>query len=224
MYLSSVPVETGADPNRPRPGRMWISNPYRIHQRLCMAFDGRMPGPEARDRSWFLFRLEGPVRTSVGMRPRLLVQSHIEPDWEAAFRNAPFLICEDPRVRTYHPDHKAGDVLRFRLRVNPTVKRNGKRLGITQTEDQRAWLERKAGEGGFRLVDDRIVSTGWQYSRRSKYLDTETDKDPRRTHLAVNFEGLLKVADAGKFGTTLETGIGSAKAFGFGLLSVAPVS
>ena len=65
MYLSSIPVETGHDPNRVWPGKRWIRNPYRVHQRLCMAFDGT-------DEKRFLFRIEGPLRTRRGLRPRLL--------------------------------------------------------------------------------------------------------------------------------------------------------
>ena len=43
------------------------------------------------------------------------------------------------------------------------------------------------------------------------------------THLAVRFDGLLRVTDAGDFRETLICGIGPGKAYGFGLLSIAPV-
>lgn len=42
--------------------------------------------------------------------------------------------------------------------------------------------------------------------------------------LAVRFDGLLEVTDPGKFLETLRAGIGSAKGFGFGLLSLAPAA
>jgi len=38
MYLSQLLVDVGANPDRPRPGRLWLRNLYRVHQRLCMAF------------------------------------------------------------------------------------------------------------------------------------------------------------------------------------------
>jgi len=41
MYLSYLLIDTAADPARPRPGRGWVRNPYRVHQRLCMAFPSR---------------------------------------------------------------------------------------------------------------------------------------------------------------------------------------
>jgi len=43
-------------------------------------------------------------------------------------------------------------------------------------------------------------------------------------HYAVEFQGVLTVTDPALFRTTFTTGIGSAKAFGFGLLALAPVS
>lgn len=49
------------------------------------------------------------------------------------------------------------------------------------------------------------------------------DRNERAISLyAVRFEGILTVTDPDTFRTTVATGIGSAKAFGFGLLSLAP--
>ncbi len=38
MYLSSLLIDVGDNPDRPRPGRLWLRNLYHVHQRLCMAF------------------------------------------------------------------------------------------------------------------------------------------------------------------------------------------
>jgi len=38
MFLSRLYIKIGDDPDRPRPGRVWLRNLYRVHQRLCMAF------------------------------------------------------------------------------------------------------------------------------------------------------------------------------------------
>jgi CRISPR system Cascade subunit CasE len=38
MYLSCLLIDVGANPDRPRPGRVWLRNLYHVHQRLCMAF------------------------------------------------------------------------------------------------------------------------------------------------------------------------------------------
>jgi CRISPR-associated protein Cas6/Cse3/CasE subtype I-E len=66
-----------------------------------------------------------------------------------------------------------------------------------------------------------VVPLGDRQSRRP---------DPQRgvvglvTHVGVRFDGLLTVVDPVRFVQTLETGVGSAKGFGFGLLSIAPPS
>jgi CRISPR system Cascade subunit CasE len=43
------------------------------------------------------------------------------------------------------------------------------------------------------------------------------------SHHAVRFEGILCVTNPEQFVATVESGIGSAKSFGFGLLSLARV-
>jgi CRISPR system Cascade subunit CasE len=48
-------------------------------------------------------------------------------------------------------------------------------------------------------------------------------KRSQLTFVSVLFEGRLRVTDPGKFRATLERGVGSAKAYGFGLLSIAPI-
>ena len=52
----------------------------------------------------------------------------------------------------------------------------------------------------------------------------EPNRGPRRslTFTAVTFEGLLRVTDIQAFREALKCGIGSGKAYGFGLLSIAP--
>jgi len=231
MFLSSIPVETGSNPNRPRPGRMWISNSYRVHQRICMAFDGPAPSSPARvsgcshtpapsraDADSILFRIEGPVRTRRGLRPRILVQSTREPNWDAAFHNAPFLIVsEDCCVKPYRPQVLAGDRFRFLLRANPTVTRNGKRHPIIPPADQIMWLRRKAEGSGFTLLSDPdLRDRGARYSRRSKHIDPNP-----HVHNAVTFTGILEVSETSRFLGALRNGIGPAKAYGFGLLSIA---
>jgi len=110
-----------------------------------------------------------------------------------------------------------GQVLAFRLRANPTVKRDGKRRGLVQEEDQRAWLERKAADGGFRVLSARITREG---AVRGKVR--RGDEKHNLLLLAVRFDGLLQVADPERLVATVRRGVGSGKGFGFGLLSLAP--
>jgi CRISPR system Cascade subunit CasE len=51
------------------------------------------------------------------------------------------------------------------------------------------------------------------------------DKNGQRgLHSAVEFQGVLTVNDPTGFHETFTRGVGSAKAFGFGLLVIAPIS
>ena len=50
---------------------------------------------------------------------------------------------------------KAGQRFRFRLRANPCVTRNGKRLGLLHLAEQETWIERKGNCTVFRCRDLR---------------------------------------------------------------------
>jgi CRISPR system Cascade subunit CasE len=100
---------------------------------------------------------------------------------------------------------------------------------LRREEDQLAWLARKGEQGGFRLVgvavqpdlpDTRVTTAEKVRGQRPAH------DDAARMALrfgAVVFEGRLEVTDREVFLRTLHQGIGSGKAFGFGLLSVASV-
>lgn len=180
----------------------WLTNPYRIHQRLMMAYDG-----EPR----LLFRKE-----LFGGYPLLLVQSRQEPDWQAAFAGFPVLM-NPPECKPVELKLHSGQMLRFRLLANPTVKRDGKRLGLLVEAEQEAWLARKLLAAGCALKGCSVASSEMIASHR------DPQKDPaEQHHLAVLFDGLLQVLDPEKLLGGIEAGIGSAKGYGFGLLSVAP--
>lgn len=213
MYLSSLSVDTSA-----ARGRTWLANPYRIHQRLLMAFPDVDPKANR-----VLFRLEDDRDL-----PRLLVQSDSRPDWDLAFRDHPVL-ASPPRCKEVTLALREGQRLRFRLRANPTWRKShptelddrgkrkmGDRLGLLREEQQRAWLERKGQVGGFRLLDYVVRSPGLVSFPRGG------DGAGRQTHVLADFEGHLLVTDPVALLATVASGVGSAKAFGFGLLSLAP--
>jgi CRISPR system Cascade subunit CasE len=136
-----------------------------------------------------------------------------------------------------------GMVLAFRLRANPTKKidtksgpdgerRNGRRVELRKEEDQLQWLHRKGSQHGFTLLtttvnpgvpDVRAAATGKVTgARRSRGSGDEPVVERNLTFGSVLFEGRLRVVDAAALRAALVQGIGSGKAYGFGLLSVAP--
>jgi len=212
MYLSRLTI----NPHSP-PALSALSDPYALHQLVWSALPDREDGGPGR----VLFRLEPLVS---GLPPVLLVQSEREPNWRALV-SAGCLVAE---TKPFAPRFAAGQCLRFRLRANPTVRRvfggptqegapkpSGTRIGVYGEDAQRGWLDRKAAHAGFKVLECRVSDRGVLQSRKPG------SSAPLR-HLCVDFEGVLQVTDPGLFLGALQTGLGSGKGLGFGLLSVAP--
>jgi CRISPR system Cascade subunit CasE len=179
--------------------------------------------PEQFERPKFLFRIDN-GRDRNNPRTVVLVQSEKEPNWRYAFQNASILLAANPECRSLNLSFRSGENYRFRLLANPTMKKsvrssgkkNGPRVGLMMKEDQILWLKRKAIQHGFEFQEESIViesqgfSQGWKGSESIK-------------HFSARFDGILRVADTEIFTAAVRDGIGSAKSFGFGLLSVAPI-
>jgi CRISPR system Cascade subunit CasE len=219
MYLSKLVI----DPAQPASFRT-LARPYRLHQAVLAAFDpaGRGPGD-------VLFRVE-PERPSD--RVVMLVQSVPEPDWPRAFDR--FFGPGHHQLRGYSPQLAAGDRLRFRLRANPTWKHEGKRRSVcvlerrlhgregenpqprSREEVLGEWLQRKLSAAGAALLGHQVVDEGL-----IRDIVARDGREERLEFHSVLFEGGLVVNDPELFRSALCRGIGSAKGFGFGLLSIA---
>jgi CRISPR system Cascade subunit CasE len=129
-------------------------------------------------------------------------------------------------------------VLQFRLRANPTKRLArsadgrpdrllGKRVQLLREDEQLGWLRRKAESGGFALLNVRTAQPAVvieaQARAEQSQIGWRATKDAERRRLtfgSVLFEGRLRITEVGRFRETLATGIGSGKAYGFGLLSI----
>lgn len=114
----------------------------------------------------------------------------------------------------------------FDLLANPTRKvaaftndgqrtRNGKRLALLDEDSRLAWMRNKAGQHGFCLdgplaIDETGTNIFWRRARAG-------------THIGVRFRGRLQVTDRERFIHAFYHGIGTAKAFGFGMLLLQPL-
>lgn len=188
-------------------------NPYLLHQAVFRAFPNIADGEAGR----ILYRLDINRDGNIS----LLVQSEKMPDWDKAELLKGCLEEPTEKPKDYPPILKTGQMLYFCLRANPSVKKkkenkkNGYRLGLFKENDQVKWLSNKGEKGGFALVSCRTIPEG--ISR-----DDKRDEQKLR-HYAVRFEGILKINNPQLFEETVKSGIGSAKGFGFGMLSIAPV-
>jgi len=212
MYLSRLILNP-----RNRRVQREIADPYQMHRSLMRAFpDDLAPAAER-----VLYRLEHDPRRGA---LQLLVQSLNLPDWSWLAQPGArgYLLAVDepnPAVKSFDLHLVPGQVLAFRLRANPTVKRNGKRLGLYRPEEQRQWLLRKAEQHGFRVLSARIGGK----EKLSGYIHRQ-DTTHRLQLLAVQFDGLLQVSDPELLCQAVQWGIGSGKALGCGLLSLAPAA
>ncbi len=201
MYLSKLVLDLRC----PRVRRE-LSNIYELHRTVLHAFPDGENGPAR-----VLFRIE----ESIDEQVPILVQSVEAPDWAKLKVPADFFVTP-PLSKVFDPKLVPGQGLFFRVKANPTVKREGKRWGLVKEEDLRSWMERKAADGGFSITSLSVVPQG----------AVEGEKNSSETPLkfvSVVFEGTLRIKDETRFKDMLESGIGSGKGFGFGLFSIAPI-
>lgn len=227
MYLSRLTLNP-----RTRRVQRELANPYELHRTLMQSFPPALPEDER-----VLFRVEVDDDTGI---PTVLLQSQTAPDWAwLGDPGAQGYLLRAPESKPFTLTFTPGQRLAFRLRANPTEKRwlprekddptserKPMRVALAAPKEpgaepqsvqerQRAWLERKGQAGGFQVVAVNIVAEGNLYGR------TSGESRHALQFSAVRFEGVLQVTDPEKLWHTVQTGVGSGKGFGFGLLSLA---
>lgn len=194
-----------------------LRDAYAWHQWAWQSF----PGRPTDDRD-FLTRLDD---TGAGFR--FLIQSATAPQRPTTCPEDAWQTKGIPENFFSHPTY------RFSLLANPTRKlaaprdaagkrRNAKRIPISKREDLIAWIERKGVQHGFQ-IDSSSLQT---IPRPRQVFVKKSTADTRRhagLHTATEFVGILKITDTALFILATRTGIGSAKAFGFGMLCLSPI-
>lgn len=111
-----------------------------------------------------------------------------------------------------------GGVYQFRLTANPvrSVKvedhDRGKIYAHVTVAQQEAWLRTKSEKNGFKLRDFAVVYREHKkFKRQEKYV----------TISMATYEGVLEITDVNLFKKALVGGIGRAKSYGCGLLTLA---
>jgi CRISPR system Cascade subunit CasE len=239
IVLSQLAV----DP-RARAVRRDLADCHQLHRSIMSAFPGvGVEGRAARAECGVLYRVEPPAPEGHLI---FLVQSTVLPDWSRLPEG--YLLRRDrhgesPRVKRVEQcyDHIApGQRLRFRLQANPTRRvarqsdpaggsRPGRRVAVRGEAATVAWLRRKGEGAGFGLEAVRLApAVPDLVSRSGRILGWRSDGGGSPAHRltfdTVLFEGILRVADAGRLRAALVAGIGRGLAYGCGLVSVAAAS
>jgi CRISPR system Cascade subunit CasE len=245
LYLSRLVLNA-----RSRQVMSELGHPYEMHRTLMRAFPKPTDVTKRKPREEFgvLFRVEVDDLTGA---VTVLVQSLIQPNWSFLVGLGDYLSADGVApghsfkdIMPAYQNLQGGQILRFRLRANPTKRIAryddplfGKRVELARENEQIDWLIRKGQErekgvpGGFELLMKDFEDAKGETRRVPRVNACNEGKQRCRkkdsvgghatTHLAVLFDGLLRVTDENAFLETIIRGIGSAKAFGFGLLSVA---
>ena len=184
-----------------------LADVYRLHQVVMKGFAAY----SSTDR--VLYRVEPEERNS---HVTVLVQSLQIPDWSCFADEKQGVVSA--RVKEFSPTFKRGDAFKFRLRANPVVTRDGKRYGLIRDESLLEWLGKKEQNFGARFCSMSVIDEGYVTGSKGNH-----EGQHRMSLKVARFEGVLEVGDPPKFNAVFAAGIGPAKAFGCGLISLARV-
>ena len=134
----------------------------------------------------------------------------------------PFMTLEGQRdLSGWLDTMKPGRRLRFDLLTMPSKKepqetgKNSRRRILKTEEERLAWMERKAAQNGFALVQMRELETVGFTGKHSQ------EQGGRMSWNAYHYTGILEIRDAEAFRKAMEQGIGPEKAYGLGMILLA---
>lgn len=220
MYLTRMQI----NPRR-RGAQHLIASPHAMHAAVLAGFADAGPTDEGR----VLWRLD----TYDNNRVLLFVASPEQPDFTHIGEQAGWPTTQTWHTRDYDPflqSLRTGQRWQFRLTANPvhSSRKPGwtdtKPLGHVTVKQQEQWLIDRTHRWGFHLAGSRGADPG------SDAVDLAiTDRATRRfrrnhsqvTIATATYEGQLEITDPDVMRNTLTHGVGRAKSYGCGLLTLA---
>ncbi|MEJ3745564.1 type I-E CRISPR-associated protein Cas6/Cse3/CasE [Actinomycetes bacterium KLBMP 9797] len=208
-----------------RNARKLLSSPHAMHAVVRAAF----PVAEDYERvdTRTLWRLDTPTTATV----YLYMVSPGRPDLTHLIEQVGWPTCDQAWVtRDYDGLLESlcqGQEWAFRLTANPTHSgrktaeaKETQRFGYLRESEQVQWLINRAEKHGFVVAPQHDGRPNLRLHRRQ----TQSFKRGMGsvTLVTATYDGILQVTDAEAFRRTLVNGIGHAKAYGCGLLTLAP--
>jgi len=243
MFLTRFPVNMTR-----RKSRAMLASPYELHAAIAGSFSESVANNSEGRVLWRLDRskngavnllIASPEKPSLVGLDEQIGWPDIEHQWKT--RNY------DPLLNQL----EVGQRYAFRLVANPVVSRSGianeagrsKRIAHLTVLQQAAWLageqaytllgkevpaafaaqeESRAMRNGFRIVADSGIGALQLVVSDSTKVTFAKSNGRRITLAMARYDGLLEVADEQKMRRALCFGIGHAKSFGCGLITLAP--
>ncbi|MEW2417478.1 type I-E CRISPR-associated protein Cas6/Cse3/CasE [Streptomyces sp. NPDC046866] len=233
MHLTRFRINTAR-----QGARHLLASPQRMHAAVMSSFAGALPSQGSSSR--ILWRLDHTSRAEV----LLFIVSEDRPDLTHLVEQAGW-----PTTATWQTyDYKSfldgltqGSTWEFRLTANPvhhirrTPDEERKRTAHRTPRHQMAWLLARQEQAGFRVLETpaerRRLPQGDEHQltvrdeRRHRFDKTEltTGKANNVPLVTVTYDGRLEVTDPTALRRTLTQGLGRAKAYGCGLMTLARV-
>ncbi|ROO52787.1 CRISPR system Cascade subunit CasE [Micromonospora sp. Llam0] len=219
MYLTRLRI----NPAR-RGARKLLSSPHAMHAAVRAAFAdaASYERPGART----LWRLDTPAPATV----HLYIVSPGRPDLTHLVEQAGWPTTETWTTRDYDgllASLRPGQEWAFRLTANPTHSgrktadaKETQRFGHLREPEQVQWLTRRAEQHGFALASQHDGHPNLRLHQRQNH--TFKRGLGTVTLTTATYDGILQIIDIDLFRRALTSGIGHAKAYGCGLLTLAP--
>ncbi|ORI24128.1 type I-E CRISPR-associated protein Cas6/Cse3/CasE [Rhodococcus sp. 1168] len=221
MFLSKMPL------NRRRRGAVkLISSPQAMHAAVQSCFP---PGSFDESEGRALWRVDETERDSIA----LYVVSPVEPDLSHIVEQAGWQTGQMWKSAEYGgflSSLESGQRWGFRLRANPVHSAykqdkawaDTKPVAHVTVKHQQNWLLDRATKAGFSIPD------GPQQEAALQVVDRSTLRFNKGGHAVTigiaTFEGVLQIEDPDLLRATLTNGLGRAKAYGCGLMTLAPLA
>jgi CRISPR system Cascade subunit CasE len=235
-YLSRIwlnPLRTGA--------QRLLHNPQATHAAVL----GGLSRQPVDERVLWRLDLDNPHRAG------LLVLTHSTPSWEHLIEQAGWSAADEPQalVRSYEPllaHTDKGREFRFRLRANPVTSTHtphkpspaqrhrlehsqrprGVRVPHRTAAHQLQWFLSRASTWGFDIPHTHDGHPDVQLVARDRTTFTKTGRNGHNNANVVlqtaTFEGRLRIENPDLARDRLLSGLGPARAYGCGLLTLAP--
>ena len=219
MYLSRIAIN-----KQLRKSRQALAFPQMMHAAVMSSFPPGLTNEAEGGKPRILWRID-----RIGEQIWLYVLSEAKPDFQHiveqfGWRNSEQL-WDTKEYNDFLDRLSVGQKWHFRLHANPVHTVAGKVLPHVTVDHQRKWLLERAWKNGFKF--EQIETNGENYDAFDivsrdviKFKKMPTDKT-YVTLTVVTFEGALVVENAVVLRNTLCFGIGRAKAYGCGLLTLA---